>query len=93
MASASSEASSAPQKKSAMAEIFFFFFTMETRTTKSLSRMVEEEVASYKVRDCIPVDADPLEWWKNNTHTFPHISKHNVTYLCQVKESSQLLGT
>lgn len=49
---------SPPQKKSAMAELFGELFTTEERTTKPFSRIAEEEVAAYKVTDCIPVDAD-----------------------------------
>lgn len=73
--------SSPPQKKSAMAELFGELFTTEERTTKPLSYIIQEEVSTYKVTGCIPVDADPLAWWKSNEHKYPHIAKLARRYL------------
>lgn len=64
-----------------MAELFGEFFTTEETTTKPLSSIVREEVTSYKATGCIPVDADPLAWWKSNEHKYPHIAKLAQRYL------------
>ncbi|KAM9350016.1 E3 SUMO-protein ligase ZBED1 [Symphorus nematophorus] len=73
--------SSPPKKKSAMAELFGEFFPTERETTKPLSQITEEEVMSYRLTGCIPVDADPLAWWKANEHKYPHIAKLARRYL------------
>ncbi|XP_051806127.1 E3 SUMO-protein ligase ZBED1-like [Acanthochromis polyacanthus] len=72
---------SSPKKKSAMAEFLGEFFPTEKETTKTLSQTTEEEVMSYRVTGCIPVDADPLAWWKDNEHKYPHIAKLAQCYL------------
>lgn len=76
-----SEISSPPHKKSAMAELFGEIFTTEERTIKPLSSITQEEITSYKVTGCIPVDADSCRWWKNNEHKYPHIAKLAQRYL------------
>ncbi len=78
---AASEESSPPQKKSVMAELFGEFFTSEKGTTKSLSQIIEEEVMSYRLTGCIPVDENPLAWWRSNEHKYPHIAKLAQHYL------------
>ena len=64
-----------------MAELFGEFFTIEETTTKLLASIVQEEVTSYKATGCIPVDADPLAWWKSNKHKYPHIARLARHYL------------
>lgn len=41
-------------------------------TNKSLSQITEEEVMSYRLKCCIPVDENPLSWWESNEHKYPH---------------------
>ena len=76
-----SEESSPPQKKSAMAELFGELFTSEKGTTKSLSKITEEEVMSYRLTGCIPVDENPLAWWRSNEYKYPRIAKLARRYL------------
>ncbi|XP_026051500.1 delta-sarcoglycan isoform X2 [Carassius auratus] len=66
---------SPPQSNSAMAMVFADIFKTEKRRTKPLSDIIHEEVTSYKATGCISVDEDPLAWWKNNEHKYPHIAK------------------
>lgn len=61
-----------PQKKSAMAKLFGERSTTERGTNKSLSQITEEEVMSYRLKCCIPVDENPLSWWESNKHKYPH---------------------
>ncbi|MEQ2205151.1 hypothetical protein XENOCAPTIV_026840 [Xenoophorus captivus] len=85
------DASGRSRKKSAMAELFGEFFPTEKETTKPLSQITGEEVMSYRLTDCIPVDAEPLAWWKNNEHKCPHIAKlaqQSKVHLYQVREFS-----
>lgn len=70
-----------PQKKTAMAELFGELFKTEERA-RSFSQITEEEVTSYKLADCIHVDADPFMWWKANECKFPHVAKVAQRHLC-----------
>ena len=72
---------SPPQKKSVMAELFGELFTSEKGTTKTLSQITEEEVMAYRLTGCIPVDENPLAWWRSNEHKYPHIAKLARRYL------------
>lgn len=78
---ASKKKSSPPQKKSVMAELFGELFTTEKGTTKSLSQITEEEIMSYRLTGCFPADENPLAWWRNNKHKYPHIAKLARRYL------------
>ncbi|KAJ8346464.1 hypothetical protein SKAU_G00278650 [Synaphobranchus kaupii] len=70
-----------PQKKTAMAELFGELFKTEERA-RSFSQITEEEVTSYKLADCIHVDADPFMWWKANECKFPHVANVAQRHLC-----------
>ena len=64
-----------------MAELFGELFTSEKGTTKTLSQITEEEVMAYRLTGCIPVDENPLAWWRSNEHKYPHIAKLARRYL------------
>ncbi|KAJ8390632.1 hypothetical protein AAFF_G00102380 [Aldrovandia affinis] len=76
---ADSEASP-PQKKSAMEELFGEIFVSKD-TGKTFANTIKEEVASYKAASGIPVDGDPLAWWKSNECKYPHIAMMARCYL------------
>uniref|UniRef100_A0A4W5K7U4 HAT C-terminal dimerisation domain-containing protein n=1 Tax=Hucho hucho TaxID=62062 RepID=A0A4W5K7U4_9TELE len=65
---------SPPENKSAMAELFGELFTTQEQGTKSKVKVIEEEVTSYREVDCIPLDADPLTWWKTKELIYPHVA-------------------
>ncbi|KAJ8409522.1 hypothetical protein AAFF_G00229230 [Aldrovandia affinis] len=48
--------------------------------TKSVAKIAEEEVISFRAVDSIPSDADPLEWWKTHGHIYPHISERGGVF-------------
>ncbi|XP_039516037.1 zinc finger BED domain-containing protein 4-like [Pimephales promelas] len=75
-----SEASSPPVKKSAMAELFGELFKTQVGNKPTL-QLVKEEVTLYKSVDCISLDSNPLEWWRTNEPTYPHIAKLAKHYL------------
>jgi hypothetical protein len=72
---------SPPEKKSAMAELFGELFTTQEQGTKSKVNVIEEEVTSYREVDCIPLDADPLTWWKTKDLIYHHVAMLVRRYL------------
>ncbi|XP_038831160.1 E3 SUMO-protein ligase ZBED1-like [Salvelinus namaycush] len=71
---------SPPEKKSGMAELFGELFTTQEQGTKSKVKVIEE-VTSYRELDCIPLDADPLTWWKTKELIYPHVAMLARRYL------------
>eukprot|EP00063_Salmo_salar_P042667 XP_014017502.1 PREDICTED: zinc finger BED domain-containing protein DAYSLEEPER-like [Salmo salar] len=76
---ADSEASP-PQNHLAMKELFWETFASKD-TGKMFANTIKEEVASYKAASDIPVDGDPLAWWKSNEWKYPHIAMMTRCYL------------
>lgn len=72
--------SSPPVKKSAMAELFGELFKTQVGDKPTL-QLVKEEVTSYKAVNCIPLDSDPLLWWKTNEPIYPLTAKLARHYL------------
>lgn len=64
-----------------MAELFGELFTTQEQGTKSKVKVIEEEVTSYREVDCIPLDADPLTWWKTKELIYPHVAMLARRYL------------
>ncbi len=50
-------------------------------STKSVAKMAEEEMQFFWAMDCIPLDADPLKWWKTHEHLYPHFAMLARRYL------------
>eukprot|EP00063_Salmo_salar_P021871 XP_013996706.1 PREDICTED: zinc finger BED domain-containing protein DAYSLEEPER-like [Salmo salar] len=50
-------------------------------TGKTFANTIKEEEASYKAASGIPVDGDPLAWWKSNECKYPHIAMMARRYL------------
>ncbi|XP_039592106.1 E3 SUMO-protein ligase ZBED1-like [Polypterus senegalus] len=65
---------SPPQKKSAMAELFGETFAQKDMVSKAFADTIKEEVVSYEAASGIPVDGDPLTWWKSNECKYPHLA-------------------
>ncbi|KAK0131543.1 Zinc finger BED domain-containing protein 1 [Merluccius polli] len=53
----------------------------QEQSTKSVTKMAEEEVNSFRAVDCTPLDADPLRWWKTHEHLYPHMAMLARRYL------------
>ncbi len=47
----------------------------------TLDITIKEEATSYMAAKGIPVDGDPLAWWKDNEGKYPHIAKMARCYL------------
>ena len=55
-----------------MKELFGEAFASKN-TGKTFANTIKNEVASYKAASGIPLDGDPLTWWKINECKYPHI--------------------
>jgi len=71
------------EKKSAMPEFFggMFMTHHHDSSPKFVAKMAEEEMKLYMAVDSIPLDADPLKWWKNHEHLYPHFAMLAQRYL------------
>ncbi|KAL0202013.1 hypothetical protein M9458_000031 [Cirrhinus mrigala] len=67
-----------PAKKAPISELFGKLFPVEpsTPTPKSPSQMVKEEVVCYRQVPTLPVESNPLAWWKDNESQFPHVANN-----------------
>ncbi|KAM3874432.1 E3 SUMO-protein ligase ZBED1-like [Diretmus argenteus] len=71
-----------PRKKSAMEELFGeTFASKDTGKKKTCGNTIKEEVTSYRAASGIPVDGDPLAWWKSNECKYPHVAMMARRYL------------
>lgn len=70
-----------PCKKTAMDELFGGIFTATIPKDRPLLEVVELEVSAYKTEPCIPLNSDPLKWWKHNEARFPNVAKLARRYL------------
>ncbi|XP_051574115.1 E3 SUMO-protein ligase ZBED1 isoform X1 [Myxocyprinus asiaticus] len=75
------EVSPPPAKKSAMEELFGPLFRAEGSNKPALPHQVKEEVTSYMAIDCIPLDSNPLAWWKSNKSVYPNLAVLAKRYL------------
>lgn len=57
-----------------MAELFGDTFAQKDMGSKAFADTNKEEVASYEAASGIPVDGDPLAWWKSNECKYPHLA-------------------
>ena len=49
---------------------------------KSMFQIVESELANYKVEETMPLNSNPLLWWKAKELKYPILSKLAKGYLC-----------
>ncbi|KAM3858869.1 E3 SUMO-protein ligase ZBED1-like [Diretmus argenteus] len=70
-----------PRKKSAMEELFGETFASKDTGKKTCGNTIKEEVTSYRAASGIPVDGDPLAWWKSNECKYPHVAMMARRYL------------
>lgn len=71
------------EKKSAMTELFggMFMTHHHEPSPKSVAKMAEEEMKLFTAVASIPLDADPLKWWKTHEHLYPHFAMLAQRYL------------
>ncbi len=61
--------------------IFLSKVQTASTTPKPWPDAVKEEIQLYKTAKVISVLSNPLKWWKDNKHQFPHWSKLPKHYL------------
>lgn len=68
--------SPAKKQKTAMFELLGdVFITNVDHGTKTRKQQIEDEVHNFKQCPCLPLDHNPLEWWKSNSFRFPHMAQ------------------
>ncbi len=81
MASSSSDGPP-PKRAPMMTELFGELFPVDqASSSKPLSQVVDEEVQHYRAVQSLSVEANPLEWWKDNQKQFPRLAKLAKRYL------------
>lgn len=70
------------RRKSAMSDLFGEIFITKVEPAKSVEHRFEHELANYKAEDSIPLEADPLNWWKEHQLNYPLLSNLAKYYLC-----------
>ena len=73
-----------PEKKmkSALDDLFGDVFVTKVVPGKSMFQIVESELANYKVEETMPLNSNPLLWWKAKELKYPILSKLAKRYLC-----------
>lgn len=73
-----------PMKKSkcALDDIFGDVFVTKIEPGQTLETRVENEIMSYKSESNMPLNSNPLEWWKVREQSYPLLSKLAKMYLC-----------
>ncbi|XP_069105739.1 E3 SUMO-protein ligase ZBED1-like [Argopecten irradians] len=81
---ANSDDSATPCKKSksALQDLFGEVFVTCVEPAVSLKTRIELELVNYKSTQNMPLDADPLLWWKQQELNFPLLSTLARRYLC-----------
>ena len=67
-------------KKTALEDLLGSSYT--TVETVQSSRGIEMEILSYRNGIPIPLNSNPLEWWKVNAYAYPILASLAKAYLC-----------
>ena len=70
-----------PAKKTAMESIFGEIFITKVEQAPAKAELIEKEVLQYKSEPALPLDADPLQWWRENRFRFQHLARLAQMYL------------
>ena len=68
--------------KSGLGDVFRDVFVPKVVPGKSMFQIVESELANYKVEETMPLNSNPLLWWKAKELKYPILSKLAKGYLC-----------
>lgn len=68
-------------KKCALQELFADVFVVKVEPPRSMSDRAKAEVVGYKQEPGLPLNSNPLIWWKAHTHQYPLLSKLAKKYL------------
>lgn len=70
------------KRKSVMSDQFWEVFISKVEPTKSVELRFQHELANYKAEHNIPLESDPLEWWREQQSNYPLLSSLAKYYLC-----------
>ena len=68
--------------KSGLGDLFGDVFVTKVVPGKSMFQIVESGLANYKVEETMPLNSNPLLWWKAKELKYPILSKLAKGYLC-----------
>ena len=66
----------------AMEDLFGDVFIVSETPGKYTADLVHDEVNRYRLESNIPLNADPLQWWKRNQDNYPRLSCVAKKILC-----------
>ncbi|XP_060602039.1 E3 SUMO-protein ligase ZBED1-like [Ruditapes philippinarum] len=69
-------------KSSVFGEIFGDVYICAVEPPKTPLLLAQAEVQQYKECPPVPLDVNPLQWWKDNEHKFPLLARVVKKYLC-----------
>ena len=70
------------KRKSALHDLFGDVFVTNVVPGTSMFQIVESELANYKVEETMPLNSNPLLWWKAKELKYSILSKLAKGYLC-----------
>ena len=70
------------KRKSALHDLFGDVFVTNVVPGTSVFQIVESELANYKVEETMPLNSNPLLWWKAKELKYSILSKLAKGYLC-----------
>ena len=70
------------KRKSGLDDLFGDVFVTKVVPGKSMFQIVESDLANYKVEETMPLNSNPMLWWKANELKHPILSKLAKRYLC-----------
>lgn len=73
--------SPAKKRKCALDDLFGEVFVTKVEPAKSLKSRVEHEIVNYKCEESMPLDSDPLLWWKVHQKAYPLLAHLAQKYL------------
>ena len=70
------------KQKCALDDLFGEVFVSKVEPAKSLKSNIEHELVTYKSEDSMPLNSDPLLWWRNHESKYPLLATLAKKYLC-----------
>ena len=69
------------KQKCALDDLFGEIFVTKIEPAKCLKARVKQEILNFKSEPSMPLNSDPLFWWKNHECSYPLLAKLAKKYL------------
>lgn len=69
------------KSRSLLGDLLGDTYITHTEPAKSKMEACSEEMTKYKDESLLPMEENPLDWWKLNEHRYPHLAKLAKCYL------------